>query len=195
MQKTEFLKALSDMWKEFDSRVLRYKVCAILLILVLCFFFLWYYRFTILLIYCTKLHLGPCLVVKCRQVVLMYSSCWCLNFNILDVLLVLTSGLWYQEQQYYHIGNISTSMGSISFWVPRNSGIIFVLHISIALMFETLVVAMLMARHQTNFKQMVWMFRFVKQNLAGFNENWYIFFDYGHFLPDLDRGPVYQAQQ
>lgn len=26
MQKSEFLKALSDMWKEFDSRVLRYKV-------------------------------------------------------------------------------------------------------------------------------------------------------------------------
>ncbi|KAM3349943.1 hypothetical protein ACQJBY_022655 [Aegilops geniculata] len=26
MQKTEFLKALSDMWKDFDSRVLRYKV-------------------------------------------------------------------------------------------------------------------------------------------------------------------------
>ncbi|KAK1325193.1 hypothetical protein QJS10_CPA01g02136 [Acorus calamus] len=26
MQKTEFLKSLSDMWKEFDSRVLRYKV-------------------------------------------------------------------------------------------------------------------------------------------------------------------------
>jgi hypothetical protein len=28
MQKSEFLKALSDMWKDFDSRVLRYKVCA-----------------------------------------------------------------------------------------------------------------------------------------------------------------------
>lgn len=27
MQKSEFLKALSDMWKDFDSRVLRYKVC------------------------------------------------------------------------------------------------------------------------------------------------------------------------
>lgn len=26
MQKSEFLKALSDMWKDFDSRVLRYKV-------------------------------------------------------------------------------------------------------------------------------------------------------------------------
>ncbi|XP_072991100.1 SCY1-like protein 2 A [Typha latifolia] len=26
MQKTEFLKALSDMWKDFDSRILRYKV-------------------------------------------------------------------------------------------------------------------------------------------------------------------------
>jgi hypothetical protein len=30
MQKTEFLKALSDMWKDFDSRVLRYKVCSVL---------------------------------------------------------------------------------------------------------------------------------------------------------------------
>jgi SCY1-like protein 2 len=29
MQKTEFLKALSDMWKDFDSRVLRYKVFSI----------------------------------------------------------------------------------------------------------------------------------------------------------------------
>lgn len=27
MQKSEFLKALSDMWKDFDARVLRYKVC------------------------------------------------------------------------------------------------------------------------------------------------------------------------
>jgi hypothetical protein len=26
MQKTEFLKALSNMWKDFDGRVLRYKV-------------------------------------------------------------------------------------------------------------------------------------------------------------------------
>lgn len=26
MQKSEFLKALSDMWKDFDTRVLRYKV-------------------------------------------------------------------------------------------------------------------------------------------------------------------------
>lgn len=26
MQKSEFLKALYDMWKDFDSRVLRYKV-------------------------------------------------------------------------------------------------------------------------------------------------------------------------
>ncbi|KAK7257275.1 hypothetical protein RIF29_31126 [Crotalaria pallida] len=26
MQKLEFLKALSDMWKDFDSRALRYKV-------------------------------------------------------------------------------------------------------------------------------------------------------------------------
>lgn len=26
MQKSEFLKALSDMWKDFDARVLRYKV-------------------------------------------------------------------------------------------------------------------------------------------------------------------------
>lgn len=30
MQKSEFLKALSDMWKDFDSRVLRYKVCSML---------------------------------------------------------------------------------------------------------------------------------------------------------------------
>ena len=30
MQKSEFLKALSDMWKDFDSRVLRYKVCCLL---------------------------------------------------------------------------------------------------------------------------------------------------------------------
>jgi hypothetical protein len=30
MQKTEFLKALSDMWKDFDARVLRYKVCSVL---------------------------------------------------------------------------------------------------------------------------------------------------------------------
>lgn len=30
MQKTEFLKALSDMWKDFDSRVLRYKVYSLL---------------------------------------------------------------------------------------------------------------------------------------------------------------------
>jgi hypothetical protein len=30
MQKTEFLKALSDMWKDFDSRVLRYKVCQVI---------------------------------------------------------------------------------------------------------------------------------------------------------------------
>lgn len=29
MQKSEFLKALSDMWKDFDSRVLRYKVWVI----------------------------------------------------------------------------------------------------------------------------------------------------------------------
>ena len=26
MQKSDFLKALSDMWKDFDSRILRYKV-------------------------------------------------------------------------------------------------------------------------------------------------------------------------
>lgn len=26
MQKTEFLKALANMWKDFDGRVLRYKV-------------------------------------------------------------------------------------------------------------------------------------------------------------------------
>ena len=30
MQKSEFLKALSDMWKDFDSRVLRYKVVTLL---------------------------------------------------------------------------------------------------------------------------------------------------------------------
>ena len=38
MQKSEFLKALSDMWKDFDSRVLRYKVwtmcCLIAMIFV-----------------------------------------------------------------------------------------------------------------------------------------------------------------
>jgi hypothetical protein len=27
MQKTQFLKALADMWTGFDARVLRYKVC------------------------------------------------------------------------------------------------------------------------------------------------------------------------
>jgi len=37
MQKTEFLKALSDMWKDFDSRVLRYKVCYMLFCWNLCF--------------------------------------------------------------------------------------------------------------------------------------------------------------
>jgi len=31
MQKSEFLKALSDMWKDFDSRVLRYKVCCLVM--------------------------------------------------------------------------------------------------------------------------------------------------------------------
>jgi len=34
MQKSEFLKALSDMWKDFDSRVLRYKVVTLLTYLV-----------------------------------------------------------------------------------------------------------------------------------------------------------------
>ena len=38
MQKTEFLKALSDMWKDFDSRVLRYKVCSILQFILSIFF-------------------------------------------------------------------------------------------------------------------------------------------------------------
>lgn len=27
MQKTQFLKAMSDMWTSFDGRVLRFKVC------------------------------------------------------------------------------------------------------------------------------------------------------------------------
>lgn len=35
MQKTEFLKALSDMWKDFDPRVLRYKVWVFLFPLIL----------------------------------------------------------------------------------------------------------------------------------------------------------------
>lgn len=35
MQKSEFLKALSGMWKDFDARVLRYKVCMSLLLFLI----------------------------------------------------------------------------------------------------------------------------------------------------------------
>lgn len=45
MQKSEFLKALSDMWKDFDARVLRYKVCVAIAVSLLVSF--------IILICCT----------------------------------------------------------------------------------------------------------------------------------------------
>lgn len=73
MQKSEFLKALSDMWKDFDSRVLRYKVCvsrlssynvvSVALIRTSSVNFHFYISFTIFTKYC---------FIFCKQVISIY---------------------------------------------------------------------------------------------------------------------------